>query len=72
MNERTITIKGIEYTTFSLESANYGGISQKDAITLLAENGIKARRGAWTPYVGHYGLYVEAKFQDKASDLLFG
>jgi hypothetical protein len=71
MNERTKTINGIEYTVFSLESANYGGISQKDAIALLAEHGIKARRGAWTPYVGHYGLWVEAKYQNRASDLLF-
>ena len=72
MSEHTINIGGIEYVGFSIMKATEGGISQKDAIALLKENGIRAKRGAYTPYVGHYGLYVEAEFEDKASDLLYG
>jgi hypothetical protein len=68
----TINIAGTKYVGFSIMKATEGGISQKDAIALLAENGIKSRRGAYTCYVGHYGLYVEAKFADKASKLLWG
>jgi hypothetical protein len=64
-------IKGIEYEEFSILKASEGGISQVNAIAILAKHGIKARRGAYTPYIGHYGLYVEAKFSDKAGELLF-
>jgi hypothetical protein len=70
--DNTFTIKGIDYTIFSIMKAAEGGMSQKDAIALLKENGIRSRRGAYSPFVGHYGLYVEAKFEDRASDLLFG
>ena len=65
-------IAGISYVIFSIMKASEGGMSQKEAIELLKENGIKSKRGAYSPYVGHYGLYVEEKFEDKASDLLFG
>jgi len=68
-----ITIKGVEYVLFSCERKDMGGrYSKKEAIELLKENGIKtSATGAYTMYVGHYGLYVEAKFEDKASDLLY-
>jgi hypothetical protein len=68
----TFEFSNVSYVVFSIMKASEGGISQKDAIAILKENGIKIRRGAHSPYVGHYGLYVEEEFEDKASDLLFG
>jgi hypothetical protein len=68
----TFEFGGTSYIVFSILKASEGGISQKDAIELLKENGIKARRGAHSPFVGQYGLFVEEEFEDKASGLLFG
>ena len=65
-----VIIGGTEYTSFSCVCARDGGMSQAYAIALLHTNGIKAKR-AYTIYVGHYGLWVEAKYTRKASDLLF-
>jgi hypothetical protein len=67
----TKIIKGTHYTAFTIEKASEGGISQKDAIALLHENGISAKTGCYSPYVGHYGLWVETKHTDKAEELLF-
>lgn len=68
----TITIKGIEYVEFSCLKASEGGIAQVDAIDALTRRGIKVRKGAYTPYIGHYGLYVQADRRDEASTILFG
>jgi hypothetical protein len=61
-----------EYVGFSLLKKSEGGMSQKDVIAMLKEKGIKAKGGAYSPYVGHYGLWVEKQFADKAAKLLFG
>lgn len=62
------------YVLFSMEKPSEGGRwSKKEARKVLAENGIKtSTTDAHTIYVGQYGLWVEAKFQEKASKLLFG
>ena len=66
-------IKGIKYESFSMESSRCGGIAKKDAIALLKNAGIKVSTAdAYTPYVGHYALWVESSRADQASTLLFG
>jgi hypothetical protein len=74
MNDK-ITIKGVEYVLYSLESANYGGMSKKDAVDALKAEGIKVStnpRFCHTPYVGHYALLVEASREKDADKILFG
>jgi hypothetical protein len=66
-------IKGVAYTAFSCLKASEGGMSKADAIAMLKERGIKvSTTNAYTPYVGHYALWVETKREDEASKLLFG
>jgi hypothetical protein len=65
-------IKGIKYVEFSCLKASEGGIAKTDALAILKEHGIKARGGAYSPYVGHYGIYVEEAREQEASNLLFG
>lgn len=74
MNDK-ITINGVEYLRYSLESANYGGISKSFAISQLKHAGIKVstnRDYCYTPYVGHYALLVEAAKEKEADKILFG
>ena len=60
------------YASFSCLKYAEGGMSKKDAIALLKEHGIKVTaKDAYSPYVGQYGLWVEASKQDEASKLLF-
>jgi hypothetical protein len=67
-----VIINGVEYVAFSIYKAAEGGISQKSAIELLKENGIKARTGCHSQFVGQYGLWVEAAHSAAAEKLLFG
>jgi hypothetical protein len=67
-----VIINGVEYVAFSIYKASEGGISQKSAIELLKENGIKAKTGCYSPFVGQYSLWVEAAHCAAAEKLLFG
>jgi hypothetical protein len=46
-------------------------MSKDTAVYLLKEAGIKSRKDAYSPYVGHYGLWVEASKQKEAEKILF-
>jgi hypothetical protein len=67
-------INGVKYTAFSCLKASEGGMSQDNAMFLLDCEGIKSRKGCYTPYVGHYGLWVESgkRKERKAEKILFG
>jgi hypothetical protein len=67
-----ITVKGIKYTAFSCLKASEGGMSKEYACFALGQAGIKCRKDCYTPYVGHYGLWVETKHVKKAEKILFG
>jgi hypothetical protein len=66
-------IAGVRYVGFGCEKVIYGGMAQTDAIALLAEHGIKARKGCPCQYTNLYGLWVEAgkRKERKAEKLLF-
>ena len=66
-----IIVKGVEYTLFSCLKASEGGMSKDTAVYLLKEAGIKSRTDAYSPYVGHYGLWVETGKKKQAEDILF-
>lgn len=71
--DNIVRVGKTEYVRFSLERKDMGGrYSKQEAIALLKQNNIKVTTtGAYTPYLGHYALLVEAEFEKKASDLLF-
>lgn len=73
MFEHTV-INGVKYTAFSCLKACEGGISQSTAIFLLDQAGIKTHSGCYSPYIGHYGLWVELgkRKERKAEKVLFG
>jgi hypothetical protein len=66
-----ITVKGVRYALFSCLKASEGGMSKDTAVYLLKEAGIKSRKDAYSPYVGHYGLWVEANKEKEAEKILF-
>lgn len=71
MNNNT-TIKGVEYAGFSVDRAEYGGYNKKDTIATLKAHGIKVNTThAYTPYVGHWAMLVEAKYEKEVSDWLW-
>ena len=46
-------------------------MSKDTAVYLLKEAGIKSRKDAYSPYVGMYGLWVEASKVRQAEKILF-
>lgn len=67
-----IYIKGVVYAPFSCLKASEGGMSKDMAVYLLKEAGIKVRtQDAYSPYVGHYGLWVEFSKREQAEKILF-
>jgi len=64
--------KQIQWVEFSLLKASEGGFSKKDALSMLREAGIKCNGNGYSPYVGHYGIRVEKKDEDKASKIFWG
>lgn len=65
---------GIPYHGYSVERKDMGGyVSKKEAIAELKRVGARYTfRDDYTPYVGHWGIHVEAAFEDFASELFFG
>jgi len=73
MDYGNIRVKGVIYAPYSCLKATEGGMSKDTAVYLLKEAGIKVRtKDAYTPYVGHYALWVEASKQKEADKILFG
>jgi hypothetical protein len=66
-------IKGIEYAPFTVERKDMGGyFSKKEVIEWLKENKIKYNLSqAYTPYVGHWGILIEKKYEKRFSDFVF-
>lgn len=56
---------------FSLLKAVEGGMSFLDTKRMLEANDVTDVKRDYSPYVGHYGLSVPAKFNSKAEKLLF-
>jgi hypothetical protein len=68
-----IRVNHVFYAPYSCLKATEGGMSKETAVYLLKEAGIKVRtKDAYSPYVGHYGLWVEASKQKEADKILFG
>ena len=68
----TKVIKGVEYVSFSVEMAQFGGMSKADAKELLKEAGIKfSFSDAYTPFVGHWAVWIEKSRSDDAEKILF-
>jgi hypothetical protein len=57
---------------FSVYKASEGGRSFKDAKEDLEAAGVTDVRRDYSPYVGQYGLSVPAKFEKRASRVLYG
>lgn len=70
----THRIGNTEYVLFSIERADMGGRwNKKETLETLRNANIKySTRDAYSCYVGHYGLWIEASKEREASDLLFG
>lgn len=61
-----------EYVGFSVESSLYGGYTKKNTIAELKRHGIKvSTTNAYTPYVGQWAMWVEAKYESEVSDWLW-
>jgi len=64
--------KQISWVDFSLLKSSEGGMSKKDALSLLKEKGIVCDGNGYSPYVGHYGIRVAKQDEEKASKILWG
>jgi len=69
MKTKKFDWKGVKTATFSIEKATEGGLGYY-AITMLQENGIPAKRGGASPYMGHVCITVPAKFEKRAEKLV--
>jgi hypothetical protein len=66
-------IKGVKMTGFSIERADMGGYwNKKEVVAWLKKNNIKYNFSqAYTPYVGHWAIFVELEHEQKFSDFVF-
>lgn len=73
MTSNVVKIGNKGYVLFSVAKFAEGGWAKKDLANTLKEHGISSTfRGAYSPYVGQFGIYIEAKYEDEVSEFLWG